>query len=428
MTSIQSEVKYDDTTTLPDNYKPIIYKLEINDKKNYDISPTLSQSIDYPLFSLGFQQYLHANVEKMELTKEFEGKKKVYNVMNLFEATINDYDTGIEAVSKEYFKLDSKSNILDNNFYKLWEIITMFDIVPINSESFSSVFIADENYAGTQAISLYRQSFSKKSTQKDKYFVIETSQNEKQTKAVDDFKESLGKNLKVYGSDKYAYDTKTIQTVTKDTSGKTDLVIANSHYLWQSKVTQEQELLKLLIGEVLTMMKVLGDDGNFICKLHETFTKTTCKLIYTVATCFKETYIIKPLTSRASESEKFLVCIGYKVKEKLLSQYEKLVKLITENSKMNVIDMFPELILGQDFNDSMTKMNVEISNKQIIGINKIISFIKKQNYYGDEYSDGRIEQIKASTYWTNLYYPNKGEYSKMTSILNKIKSIVLTSK
>ena len=72
MVSLTSEVKYDDLKTVPENYKPIIYQITSSDKNIYDISPELSQNNDYPLLSLGFQQYLHANVTKMEIIKEIQ--------------------------------------------------------------------------------------------------------------------------------------------------------------------------------------------------------------------------------------------------------------------------------------------------------------------------------------------------------------------
>jgi hypothetical protein len=411
-------VKYNDISTVPDEYKPIIFTIKISDKKIYNATPELSQNYDYPLFSIGFQQFLHANVKRLDdATKDFEGRKKVYTVMNLFEPLIDNYDAGIDDVTNEYFHSVSDDKIIGKDFYKVWEIVNTFDLIPTKGETFSALNIADKDYAGSQAILLHRKLFSKKA--KDKLYVVESSLNEKLTQKLENFKKN-NKNIKTFSINKNMCDIKTINSITKETSETIDLVVAHTYSNTKSKFVQEQELTKLVIGEFLIALKSLNNGGNFICKMYETYTRTMCRLIYILSQCFENMYIIKPVTSRASSSEKFLVCKNYKPKQKIAEQFEKLVKILSDNEKLNIISIFPDLEFTDDFTEKMTKINTSISIKQVIGINKIIAFIKSQNYYGEDYSDGRIKQINANTYWTNLFLPNNGEYKTMISLLEKV--------
>lgn len=419
-----SNVKYDNIDTVPSSYKPVIYKINTSDKKDYDISPEMSLNIDYPLLSLGFQQYLHANVTKMEILKEFKGKKKIYTTMHLFESNIDDYDASIDTVTSEYFKLTDKQQILGTGFYKLWEILAMYDIIPLNSESFVSAHISESDGSLAQATALYRETFAKKSHQKDKHHIITS----KSTTEIDkEFIKSFGKKITVkqLSSEDTIVNPKIIKSFVEITGKKVDFVTAYASLDWKYKITHEQEITKLIIGEITCALSMLETNGCFVCRVFETFTTTMCKLIYILSLFFNEVFIVKPLMSHASTSEKFIVCKGYKSKQKLFEQFEKLIKICYDNPKLNVVNIFPDFILPDDFHTVMMCLNTEIANKQIISINKIVSFIKSQNYFGDVYSDGRLEQINASIYWINLYYPNKGDYGKMVSLLEKVVKSIL---
>lgn len=424
MSSPISDVKYDNIDTVPSSYKPVIYKINTSDKKDYAVSPEMSQNIDYPLLSLGFQQYLHANITKMEILKEFKGKKKIYTTMHLFESNIDDYDAGLETVTTEYFKLTDKQKILGNGFYKLWEILAMFDVVPLNSESFVSAHISESDGSLAQATALYRETFAKKSHQKDKHHIITSAST---TEIDDEFTKSFGKKITV--KQPPAEDTiinpKIIKSFVEVTGKKVDFVTAYAALDWKYKITHEQEIIELVIGEITCALSMLDTNGCFVCRVFETFTTTMCKLIYMLSLFFNEVFIVKPLMSHASTSEKFIVCKGYKPKPKLFEQFEKLTKICSDNQKLNVVNVFPDFIFPDDFHTVMMCSNTEIANKQIISINKIVAFIKSQNYFGDVYSDGRSEQINASTYWINLYYPNKGDHGKMVSLLEKAKKSIL---
>ena len=109
-------------------YVPIIVELpQIKDSIfSTDANVSHSTNIDYPRGEYGFHHFIHASKNKMEILKKFEGKKKVYLVMNKFERYVDNYDQSIGNMSKEYFKLDSKPDILSRGFYKLWEILLLF--------------------------------------------------------------------------------------------------------------------------------------------------------------------------------------------------------------------------------------------------------------------------------------------------------------
>lgn len=439
------KITYDDISSLPDEYIPIIHTLTVSDKKVYNASPELSPTPAYPLFSYGFQDYMNDNKEKMEnpMIRDIKGKKKIYLVIHPFETYIDDYDASLDNVSVEYFKLDSKPKIISRAFYKLWELIAMFDLVPTKTTSFKSAHVAEAPGSFAQATMFYRDLFTKKGTgnaKKDTYHILSLDPTEDPI-GIPEISTNL---IKYYESEKpqrlFIHKTvslnmsetsskdngdltnpKTIKLFSNELDGKVNFITADGGFVWKNESTQEQEAIPLIIGEIVVALKNLETGGNFVCKIYETFTKPMGKILYVLSSAFAEMYIAKPLISHASSSEKYLVCKNYSGKPKILEQFVITHELLFKNKTKHLIDIFPELQLPDEFTEILIKNNIVISNKQLIYINKIVEFVQSKNYFGDVYQDCRIQQIKATDYWINTYYPNNWEFSKMNKLLIEIK-------
>jgi hypothetical protein len=108
-------------TNLFEEYVPIIYKLENNNKKRIlDTTNDMlfSNNIAYPELSLGFHHYIHQTKDNTgEKINLFENRKKVYLVTSLFEKNIdiknNNEDNSINKALKTFIK----SSIIKKNDY-----------------------------------------------------------------------------------------------------------------------------------------------------------------------------------------------------------------------------------------------------------------------------------------------------------------------
>ena len=67
-----------------------------------------------------------------------------------------------------------------------------------------------------------------------------------------------------------------------------------------------------------------------ICKFFETYTDVSAKLISILVSLYDKVFFIKPMTSKPSISEKYIVCIGFKISD-TSSIVKKLEKI---NSKL----------------------------------------------------------------------------------------------
>jgi hypothetical protein len=205
-------------------------------------------------------------------------------------------------------------------------------------------------------------------------------------------------------------EPKTIKLFSKEIDEKADLITADGGFNWTNETIQEQEAYRLLLGEILACLTYQKEGGSFVIKIFESLTGTTMKIIALLRSLYEKVYAIKPLTSRPSNSEKYLVCKNFIGDEKSVKIIRKKIAVLLDkihDTGLNIVDLYPEINISDDFIMSLKYLNLEIENKQIVEINKIVSFIEKSVYYGDEYNEYRRKQIEANDFWNNKFLKNK---------------------
>lgn len=90
-----------------------------------------------------------------------------------------------------------------------------------------------------------------------------------------------------------------------------------------------------------------------------------------------------------------------------------------KNTKLNIIDIFPNFEPESELMKHIVYTNLEIANNQFQNINEIIEFIKSQNYYGDVYQMKRDLQIIANKYWIDRFFPSTNEFKKRLENIRK---------
>ena len=60
--------------------------------------------------------------------------------------------------------------------------------------------------------------------------------------------------------------------------------------------------------------------------------------------------------------------------------------------------------------------------EQMKQINKIITYIKSENYFGDEYHQFKNNQIEAAQYWEEIFLKNKSISDLIVKQIKKNKS------
>jgi hypothetical protein len=376
------------------DYSPIIISIpEAADPFKFEADPLFDPIVEYPKSSLGFNHFMHQSRGKLIVLKQFEGKKKVYLVLNNFERHIDDYKDDLDNQTSKFFDIKDGGTI-DSSFLKMIEIMSYFDIVNTDKPNFVSAHIAGNSFL--EAIMLYRDTFGKKGVSKgDKYHLVQLKQKEKKKR--DD--SALLKDKRV-GTGK---------------ADKVNLVTADGGFQWENDIIQEQEAYRLILEEIITALKMTAKGGSFVCRFFECFTEVSLQLIAILTHFYDNVYICKPLTSRLSVAERYIVCISYKDQKdagKKIAVLEEVLDAAIKSRDKHMRFIFKNYTENGAFRSTLTYANLQISNRQFMRVNEIVDFVEKQNFRGDVYQLRREQQIAATKYWVDKFYPTPSEFDK----------------
>ena len=408
-----SESKKNLSTTV---YHPSVFELPKPKDNISNIIKTIkndvkiANSYSQPLFSLGFHSFQHRTKSAMNITKNLETKNKFYNIVNNFdpdELKIKDTLTG--------------------GYYKMWEMLSLFDLA--NKDKIVYGAIAEGPGSFVESFIDFREKYF--SIKNDKIYSV-TLKPEKGD-SIDDMNKMFMNRLKKNYSDIYSAhktsvkevadkytgkdngditDSKTIKNFKKDMvkdNNLADLVTADGSKYNYGENFKEQESYILILGEIVAALSVQNKGGNFVLKMFDTFTEISVKMLYILSMFYENVYIYKPLTSLESDEEKYIVCKNFKFNQKDITKELKYLTEILEkmNTDKFIDGIISKLNVSDDFKNSIKFSNIELINKQQITINKIVTFIKNNNYFGEDYHNYKDNQQKAHLFWKDYFYGDK---------------------
>jgi hypothetical protein len=153
------------------------------------------------------------------------------------------------------------------------------------------------------------------------------------------------------------------------------------------------------------------------------------KLILVLLEFFEDVYFTKPLLSKLSSSEKYVVCLNFKYNDtdkdfkKMVSVLETMSEALIKNKDDNVVGIFTDFEVPRDIMITVSNMNISMSNENLKSVGNIVTFIRNQVYSGEEYHEMRDNQIAGTKYWTELYLPKQanldGAKNKAQALLKK---------
>lgn len=277
-----------------------------------------------------------------------------------------------------------KGRAISRAFFKLWEIMEDFDIHPVDT----SLHLAEAPGGFVQAtlkrtrnlIDCYTISLIDKNDDVPKYHKEIFNHSKVTVLTGQDNTGNLynNTNLKHIGN---LLKNKNVSFVTGD-GGINDNGDFNS---------KEIDNTRLLVSQVYTMLLVLKSGGDFVVKIFDTFTKPTIDIIYILTCIFQECYIVKPCTSRPTNSEKYMVCKGF-VKSAIANLEGIFESILIEfkNREINEEKIFLhhllETNLSTEFLECIKTVNTFIIKRQVstIDYNLRIIYNENNNYYNDK--------------------------------------------
>tara|TARA_Y100000389_G_scaffold203402_2_gene251713 strand:- start:874 stop:1956 length:1083 start_codon:yes stop_codon:yes gene_type:complete len=97
------------------------------------------------------------------------------------------------------------------------------------------------------------------------------------------------------------------------------LVTADGGFDYTKDFEQELSSYKLFYSEIMIALNIQKKGGTFVCKMFDLFWYSTLQLVFILYQSYDNISFIKPYTSRQSNSEKYIVCKGFKGYNKVYS-------------------------------------------------------------------------------------------------------------
>lgn len=146
---------------------------------------------------------------------------------------------------------------------------------------------------------------------------------------------------------------------------------------------QEKSMYTLLLASAITGLQVLAPEGTFVLKLFDLFSSSTQFLVRCITLCFKEWVLYKPAMSRPCNSERYLVCRGFR---KLPPFLLVLLKQMEQNGKD---ERFPQVdwfsFYSENEKQYLQQHILETSERQIQNIMKTIELQNQPNDWKHQY-------------------------------------------
>ena len=180
----------------------------------------------------------------------------------------------------------------------------------------------------------------------------------------------------------------TILEYTRDSKkfGKYDLVTGDGGIdVSDDYSQQEKKSMKIIYCQILTMLYCLREGGNFVLKIFDCFRKETIQLLQLLSNHFNKFQIEKPVLSRPCNSEKYVICLGFKGYKNIIPGFSS--QLMSDVMNFNIP-------ITLEFHNQIIQMNKSFVTNQIKSIKEILDICNGK--YNSKNIDSKRTQIRKS--------------------------------
>jgi 23S rRNA U2552 (ribose-2'-O)-methylase RlmE/FtsJ len=177
--------------------------------------------------------------------------------------------------------------------------------------------------------------------------------------------------------------------------GKMNIITADGGFNFSiNQYIQEYNASQLIFSELVAALGCLSIDGIYIYKIYDMSYKITADILFITQCFFTEMEIFKPLTSRAGNSERYVICKGFKgIYSEDINKLLKILELWNNNNNSNNIEI--EKIMRNKLFYEKNNYNVEnISIIDAFVINTPQAFYNLIIKINKIFNDKQIENIK----------------------------------
>ena len=296
-------------------------------------------------------------------------------------------------------------NPLSRSYYKMIEILTDFNLLDkYGYNKIKTAHIAEGPGGFIEAL------VNKRKNSYDELNAITLKSSKKEIPGWRKAKIFLEKhpNIKIYYGEDNTGDIYNVKNIihfrNKVGFNSCDLITADGGFDFSIDFNKQEQLSsRLIFCEIVTAISVQKRGGDFICKLFDSYTTITVKLLWLLNCLYEEVIITKPFTSRPANSEKYILSKNFRGISN--SYLEKLYDVIDkwcyiEDKGEYVEDIFEDKIYDK-YIDLIEKYNKFNMFHQIETIKETLDIITEKKEV-DEESITEL-QINTALNWCKKY-------------------------
>ena len=329
--------------------------LQANEDNNLYVSLTLNHYLN------NVKKQIDENYDKWDFVKRYT----------------NPYEFIHTVVPKTKYSV-SKMKPLSRSFYKMIEIVKTFDLFnEFNEQPINTFHLAEGPGGFIEATDYLRKN------KNDTYYgmtLLDEDPSVPGWKKTNHFLQTHP-NIKIEGGSTGTGDLLEVDNLVycnNKYKNQFDIVTADGGFDFSIDFNQQEILAtNLLLAQVSFAISIQKIGGHFILKIFDIFTKTTCDIMYLLSSLYKQVYIVKPSTSRLANSEKYIVCKGFrrypeKLINNIINDYNTLKETKYISSILNFnIDYF--------FINKIEEYNAIFGQQQIENINNTLNLFSCRN-------------------------------------------------
>ena len=308
-----------------------------------------------------------------------------------------------------------KTKPLSRSYFKMIEIcksLRLLDDLPDNCKSYH---LAEGPGGFIEAIANMRENMN------DKYYGITLVDDDDQS--VPGWKKSqtflkkhsnviIEKGLSGTGD---LMDPENLRDMYQRHHNSCDIVTADGGFDFTTDFNhQELVSLKLILSQIAFAIACQKKGGSFFIKMFDTFTPASIDMLYLLTMLYDQVYYCKPHTSRYANSEKYIICKGFRLtdsKALVISLYHVL-QSFSENDDKYLFRLFnfdiPYVTVQR-----IEEYNAIFGQQQIECISQTLFLIESSNY--DKIENMKKTNIQKCISWCQKY---KLPFNKMTVSTN----------
>lgn len=329
--------------------------LQTNEDNNLYVSLTLNHYLN------NVKKQIDENYDKWDFVKRYT----------------NPYEFIHTVVPKTKYSV-SKMKPLSRSFYKMIEIVKTFDLFnEFNEQPINTFHLAEGPGGFIEATEYLRKN------KNDTYYgmtLLDEDPSVPGWKKTNHFLQTHP-NIKIECGSTGTGDLLEVDNLVycnNKYKNQFDIVTADGGFDFSIDFNQQEILAtNLLLAQVSFAISIQKIGGHFILKIFDIFTKTTCDIMYLLSSLYKQVYIVKPSTSRLANSEKYIVCKGFrrypeKLINNIINDYNTLKETKYISSILNFnIDYF--------FINKIEEYNAIFGQQQIENINNTLNLFSCRN-------------------------------------------------